>query len=125
VPYADARNLRLRRRDVRQVKVAETPGPKWTVGVCRAINRADVVSDPPGVKQAAMGYFQLSHGNWGTLTPLSLARGREKASVWESGQRRRSNQTPRGNGVDKVKVRQGKTRDDGNNGITRECRWRR
>ena len=72
MPYADVRNLRLRRRDIKQVKVADTPGPKGTVGVCRAINRADVVSDPPGVKQAATGYFQLSHWNWGTLTPLYL-----------------------------------------------------
>ncbi len=121
----DARNQRLRRRDIKQVKVAETPGPKGTVGVCRAINRADVVSDPPGVKQAATGYLQLSPWNWGTLTPLYLERGRENASVWESGQRRHRSPMPFCNGKDMVKARQGKTLDDSNNGRTRECRWRR
>ena len=53
MPYADERNLRVRRRNSQQVKVADTPGPKGMVGGCAVSAwRAHVVSDSPGVEQA-------------------------------------------------------------------------
>ncbi len=100
--------------------MAETPGPKRDGGGSAGLQTVQMLSpDPPGVEQAATGHSQLSHWNWGTLMPPCLARGRENASVWESGQRRRSNQMPHGNGVDRVKVHQGKTLHDRKNGITK------
>jgi len=46
---------------------------RW--GQCRAINRALVVPDPPGVEQAATGHYRLSCWNWGTPILLDPARG--------------------------------------------------
>ena len=61
--------------------------------------------------------------NWGT--PLQLhprEAGREKASVLDGGRRRRSSQTPGGNRVDRVKVRQGKLVKMKGNGLRGESR---
>lgn len=59
------------------------------------------------VQKAATGRYHLINWNWGTPAPLHPELGRENASVWRGGQRRRSSQMPCCNGVDTAKVRQG------------------
>jgi len=76
----------------------------------------------PGVKQAATDRYNTSTRNWGTLRPLHPATGCEHASTRDRGRRRRSNRTLSCNGEDRVKVRQGKTLDERNEGRSEESR---
>jgi len=87
--------------------VAETPGPKGTVGDASAAKPRACC--PRSTRRRAGSYgalSRLSYRNWGTLTPLHPARGRENASVRERGRRRRNSPTPSCNGTDMAKVRQ-------------------
>jgi hypothetical protein len=81
---------------------------------------------PNSLRRKAGSYGALSHistWNQGTPTPL-YPKGRETASVWNGGRRRRSSQMPGCNGQDTVKVRQGKRYKMHANGRGKECRWR-
>jgi hypothetical protein len=69
-----------------------------------------------GVQQAATDRENTFTRNWGTLTPLHPEMGCENASTRDRGRRQRNSQMPRCNGVDTVKVCQGKMLDERNNG---------
>src|SRR6516165_3933166 len=62
---------------------------------------------PPGVQEAATGFFALpvELGNSGLVSPTDV--GREHASGRDGGRRRRRSQRPGCNGRDRVKDRQG------------------
>ncbi len=69
---------------------------------------ADCSVSPSGVKQAATGCYFTSPTGKRELRCRLARKGRENASVRTGGRRRRSSQTPAGNGPDTAKVRQGK-----------------
>ena len=76
----------------------------------------------PGVKQASYGSREHVHTELGNSDTASPEKGCENASTRDRGRRRRSNRTLSCNGEDKVKVRQGKTLDERNNGCSEESR---
>jgi hypothetical protein len=123
---SDARNRHGRRRSEQQGKVGETPDPKWDGGGSVGRDTVQMASlIHPAESKQRRGTSRVQIWNGETLTPPCLGRGREKASVWESGQRRQRPHMPGCNGRDMRKVRQGKTRDDRNTGTTKENRGRR
>ncbi len=83
VAYADERNLRLKRRDIKEVKPVETLRPKghgsWPhLLSCQMrayprwipfpMNVRKSRPQTPGVKQAATGHYNIFAWNRGTLT---------------------------------------------------------
>ena len=108
VTYADARNLCLKRRDAGGVKVAVTP--QTHNGMVEGLSSPNVGRRCPrstrrrGGRYGSLVSLVLELGNSHTASPTVV--GHDNASVRAGGRRRRSSQTPRGNGGDRVKVRQ-------------------
>jgi hypothetical protein len=92
-------------RESEQVKVAETPDPKWE-GAGEGWG-CPIPPLFPCTRSIAGSYGDLERRilwNWGTPRPLGLETGRENASVWEGGRRQRSSPRPTCNALDMVKV---------------------
>jgi hypothetical protein len=108
-PMLTTRNL-WKRRNSKQVKVAETPGPKWGGGGHTGSFLPHVLSLNRSASsrqlRVASTSLMVELGNSNAVQPIQV--GRENASVRTGGRRRRSSQMPRCNGVDTVKVRQGR-----------------
>jgi len=99
----------IKRRQNEQVKLVETPDPKWDGGWCARPPLAHVVPDTTRRRAGTYGTLSapaVELGNSNTVAPP--VGGRENASVRDGGRRRRSSQMPGYNGRDRVKVRQGK-----------------
>jgi hypothetical protein len=115
--YADERNLRLKRRKLEQVKWLIHLAQKGGCLCLAAHTSARGISRThPAQSRQATDRENTSTRNWGTLTPLHPETGRENASTRNRGRRQRNSQMPCCNDVDTVKVCQGKTFDERNNG---------
>jgi len=98
-----------KRREGEQVKRGETPDPKGEGGWSARSPLAHVVPDTTRRRAGTYGTLVAPAVELGNATPvLPPVGGRENARVRAGGRRRRSSQRPRGKGVDRVKVRQGK-----------------
>jgi hypothetical protein len=122
-PMLTMRNLR-KRRNSRQVEVAETPGPKWEsgghTGSFLPYGLSLIRSASSRQLRVARTSLMAELGNSNAVYPTAV--GRANASVRTGGRRRRSSPTPRCNGEDMVKVRQGKPVKKEVNGRREESR---
>ena len=83
--------------------------PDWSRGdLAVSLRGSGLLHSASGVKGAATDCYHIIDWNWGTPTPPCPVMGRENASAWNGGRRRRSSPTLDCNGRDMVKVRQGK-----------------
>ena len=99
----------IKRRENQQVKLVETPDPKWDGGWCARPPLAHVVPDTTRRRAGTYGTLTAPVVELGNSKPVAPTLvGRENASVRAGGRRQRSSQTPRCNGGDRVKVCQGK-----------------
>ena len=108
-PMLTMRNL-WKRRNSKQVKVADTPGPKGKAEDMRALSSR--MCCPETARRRAGSYGSLERllwWNWGTPMPFDPQKWDAKMpAVRTGGRRQRNSQTPSCNGPDRVKDCQGK-----------------
>jgi len=113
----------VKRRKNGQVKLVETPDPKWDSGGCAGPPPAHVVPDTARRRAGTYGTLSAPAGELGNSKPGAPPLvGRENASVRAGGRRQRSSQRPRCNGGDRVKVCQGKLNKMSVNRCSKESR---